>query len=158
MHPTIGPYVTILLSIAVVVIILALALYLYFNKDIIPLLAGGIVDFILLVWIANYEYNKLATKYVINDEEIVEITGIWVKEEEHVPLFKIQDYKVERTIIQTLLGMANVGIETAAEEKTYEIVFESLSKGNLDWLTKFLDGVLGKEEEELRTKPIRQTP
>lgn len=146
-HPTIRPYVTILAIIAIIVALSTLALSSYFNDHSIAILIGGAIVIILLfLWIVRYWYDQLSTEYVIRDEEMVELTGIWAKDEEHVPLDKIQDFNVYRTLMQTLFGMASIGIQTAAKEKGYnEIVFKNLSKGDSDWLIGFLGDNIDKK-------------
>ena len=91
-------------------------------------------------------YLRITTEYVINDDEITEITGLWAKDENHVPIEKIQDYNVDRSLLGKFLSVANVGIQTARAERGYEIVMRAIPENDLAALDQELKKIVRSKQ------------
>ena len=96
--------------------------------------------------IARY-YLRITTEYVINDDEITEITGMWAKDENHVPIEKIEDYNIDRSLLGKFLGVANIGIQTARAERGYEIVMRAIPEKDVAALDQALDKLVNAKRQ-----------
>ena len=114
-----------------------------------PALAiGGLLAVVLLARILQRYYLHTSTEYVIDDNEITEVTGFWAKDEKHVPISKIEDYTINRTMFGKLLGVANIGIQTARAESGNEIVLRAIRENDAETLDKLLDAQVGSGKKK----------
>ena len=104
---------------------------------------GGIIALPLLLQISQRYYIHTSTEYVIDDSEITEVKGFWAKGERHIPISKIEDYTVDRTMFGKFLGIASIGIQTARAESGYEITLRAIPEKDVELLDKFLDAQVG---------------
>jgi len=129
--------------IALVLAIAGLASLLFPSASYALLALGGILALALLLQISQRYYIHTSTEYVIDNSEITEIRGFWAKDENHVPISKIEDYKVDRTMLGKFLGVASIGIQTARAERGYELTLISIPEKDAEALDKFLDAQVG---------------
>jgi uncharacterized membrane protein YdbT with pleckstrin-like domain len=101
---------------------------------------GGAIAMVMLGKILQRLYLRISTEYVVNDSEINEITGLWAKDENHVPIVKIEDYNIDRSLLGKFLGVASIGIQTARAEHGYEILMQAIPEKDV----AALDAALGK--------------
>ena len=93
---------------------------------------------IMLFKVLQRYYLRISTEYVVNDSEITEITGLWAKDENHVPIEKIEDYSVDRSFLGKFLGVASIGVQTARAERGYEIVMKAIPEKDVSALDQAL--------------------
>ena len=112
-----------------------------------PLLfAAGLLCLFMLAKVAERWYLRATTEYVISDDEIVEIDGLWAKDEMHVPLEKIQNYTVDRSLLAKFLGVASIGLETARAERGFEIIMKAIPEAEVARVVEFLDERVGPKK------------
>ncbi|CAN5410082.1 PH domain-containing protein [soil metagenome] len=92
----------------------------------------------------------LSTNYVIRDGSLIINNGFIWRKHRTIPLNRIQNVNIERTIWHKLLGAAAVKIETAAGKKT-EGDLEALSLPNAERLEKLL---LQSREQDDQADPV----
>lgn len=109
---------------------------------------GGILALALLLQVLQRYYFHASTEYVVDDSEITEIKGFWAKDERHVPISKIEDYTVDRTMFGKVLGVASIGIQTARAEQGYEITLRAIPENDVEALDKFLDAQVGSGKKQ----------
>jgi len=132
-------YALVLGAMAALALVLAwLASLLFPDFGFLALALGGIVAIALLSQIMRRYYFHASTEYVVADSEITEVKGFWAKDERHVPISKIQNYTIDRSMIGKLLGIANVGVQTARAESGYEITLRAISEKEVEALDKLL--------------------
>ena len=106
-----------------------------------PALAlGGIAAAAIFLHILQCYYIHASTEYVAGGNEIIEVKGLWAKDENHVPVSKIEDYTVDRSVVGKFLGVASVGIQTARAERGYEIRLRTIPEKDAEAVGKFIDG------------------
>ena len=71
-------------------------------------------------------YLRITTEYVVNDDEIIEISGLWAKDEVHIPVGKVEDYTIDRSVLGKFLGVASISIQTAGAEKGPEMMLRAI--------------------------------
>jgi uncharacterized membrane protein YdbT with pleckstrin-like domain len=76
----------------------------------------------------------VSIEYVIGENVVTQITGLWAKDETNVPISKIQDYKIDRSFIGKLIGVASVGIQTARAERGFEMVMIDIPEKDVESL------------------------
>ena len=100
---------------------------------------AALLGLLLLLKLLQQAYLHITTEYVVNDSVISQITGLWAKDENNVPISKIQDYKVDRSFLGKLIGVATVGIQTARAERGYEMVLKDIPENDVDGLKRALE-------------------
>ncbi|MDE1798268.1 MAG: PH domain-containing protein [Candidatus Micrarchaeota archaeon] len=140
LRPAMRPFVRLVGAYLVLLIILSVAAWFYAPgvqfalQFLSPFLAlAG------LAWLLSRYYTHLSNEYVVLDSEIVELTGIWIKREYHVPIDHIQDYTVLRTWMSVVLGLANIGIQTGRGEGGYEVILRAIHEKDRAALTQLLE-------------------
>ena len=143
LRPAIIPFARVSLILIVAIFILAAIAGLFAQPLSIPALGiAAIISLIILVKLFHLYQIHIANQYIVTDGEITQTVGIFVKNESHVPINKIEDYKVNRTFIGGLLGVADVGIQTARAERGYEIVLQSIETKDLSALESLLENAI----------------
>jgi uncharacterized membrane protein YdbT with pleckstrin-like domain len=94
-----------------------------------------------LGWLGIHYYSHISNLYSVSENEIIRVAGIWVKDEYHVPISKIQDYKVNRSYVGELLGVADLGVQTGRAERGFEIILQSIHEKDLPVLEQMLSRV-----------------
>ena len=113
----------------------------------IPVFAvAGVLALFMLSKIAERYYLRITTEYVVNDDEITEITGMWAKDENHVPMDKIEDYNIDRSLLGKFLGVASIGIQTARAERGYEIVMRAITEKDVAALDQELKQIVRSKQ------------
>ncbi len=140
LKPALGPYTKLYLGLVALFIIggsIASALY---PDYITPVLAvAGALSILALAKLSHYAYLHYFTDYVIDDSEISTVYGIWAKDENHVPIEKIEDYSIVRTVTGKILGITDIGIQTARGERGFEVVLRSIREKDAEEIDVMLD-------------------
>ena len=93
--------------------------------QILPIFIG--LTFIILIYLIflSKTYN-----YKITDRGIYFNGGILLKEQKFVPFFKITNVVTSQNIIEQLLGISQIGFQTAGTGSNYipEIIFEGIKE------------------------------
>ena len=87
---------------------------------ILPLpLAGPLVALIIGLpafgWAAAYHVRRNRTHYILTNHNLTVEVGILARQSTHIPLAKIQDVTVRRTIMDRLIGVGTIVVESAGE-------------------------------------------
>ncbi len=139
LRPALRPYMRAFGALAV---ILVLAVFIAASLDgdtgIAVLSMAVLAGLLALGWLGIHFYSHISNLYSVSDGEIIRISGIWVKDEYHVPISKIQDYEVNRSYVGELLGVADVGIQTGRAERGFEIILQSIHEKDLPALEQML--------------------
>ena len=106
---------------------------------------GAVLSLGIIFRFLNLAYVCASMEYVVNEGEITQITGIFAKDESHVPIDKIQDYKVNRSLFGRLIGVADIGVQTARAERGFEITLNSVREEDAVKITQFLDEQVRKK-------------
>ena len=81
---------------------------------------GLILTLFFLIFCFAYLYFKYKSmKYLITDNGILEIKGIFFKTYKFIPFIKITDIRLSRNIFDLILGTGNVDISTAGGTRIY---------------------------------------
>jgi len=140
LRPAIKPYAKLFLAPAGVLFVVALASWLFGGDNglVIAAVAGiGAGGCVLKFF--DYAYTHYVCEYTIDDSEITMITGFWAKDERHVPIDKIEDYKVDRSLVSKLLRLADIGVQTGRGERGFEVTLHSIPDEETRELDAFLD-------------------
>ncbi|MCX6770961.1 MAG: PH domain-containing protein [Candidatus Micrarchaeota archaeon] len=144
LRPAFRPYAIFLGGLIALILALAgIASLLLPDFGYLWLALAGILTAALLLQLLQRYYFHAATEYVVDDNEITEIKGFWAKDENHVPIGKVQDYTLDRSVVGKLLGLASIGIQTARAERGYEIILRAIPEKDAEALDRFLDAQAG---------------
>jgi uncharacterized membrane protein YdbT with pleckstrin-like domain len=95
-------------------------------------IAGGfilgllvIVGPILIIWVKNLSY-------IIGEEKVTIHKGILTKVQKNIPYRAITDFIVNRSILDRILGIASIRIQTAGQSQT-PTGYEGNIAGMVDW-------------------------
>lgn len=81
---------------------------------------GLILTLFFLIFCFAYLYFEYKSmKYLITDNGILEIKGIFFKTYKFIPFIKITDIRLSRNIFDLILGTGNVDISTAGGTRIY---------------------------------------
>ncbi|MFA5105351.1 MAG: PH domain-containing protein [Candidatus Micrarchaeia archaeon] len=140
LRPALHPYAKLCLGlIALFVIAGSIISSLYPDYNLPALVMAAVLSILSLLKLSHYAYLHYFTEYVVDDSEIKSVYGIWAKDENHVPIEKIEDYNIDRSIIGKLLGLASIGVQTARGERGYEVMLLSLPEKEVEALDQMLD-------------------
>jgi len=110
---------------------------------------------VFLVGVAVTAASTRLTAYEISDDEVLVRHGILSREEKIIPFDKIDNISMKRTLRDTLLGLANVYIDTPASPE-YEIIMRNLPLGDAKAVVETLrESAVKRQEREER--PLGQT-
>ena len=70
---------------------------------------------LLVIWPLKRHASRLATKVTIEDEKLRYELGWFSKSTRIIQLPKVQDVRVNQTMVQRIFGVGDVAIETAGE-------------------------------------------
>lgn len=133
-RPVIRPLLLILVLFGVSTIILSLIIAPFVPVPHLIFIAEGGLLIILLLYASKLTYYRQSTEYIITDRDVVKRTGIFAKDRKIVPLNRITNMTIDRSLIGAVLGLANIGIETASAKIGYEIVLENISSSEAERL------------------------
>lgn len=78
------------------------------------------------LWLIPLWWRARAVKYRVTTRRVVVETGILSKRLEQIDLYRINDYSVERPVLQRLLGTGNLLLKTV-DKTTPEIVLRGIA-------------------------------
>jgi membrane protein YdbS with pleckstrin-like domain len=140
LRPALKPYAIVYLSLIVLFIAAALLVNALSPDLSLPSMAvAGLLSLFVLIKLLQRFYLHISTEYIINSSTITQTLGLWVKDENHVPIGKVQDYKIDRSFTGKLLGVANVGIQTARAERGFEMVLQGIPEKGVADLKELLE-------------------
>ncbi|HQT45490.1 MAG TPA: PH domain-containing protein [Candidatus Micrarchaeota archaeon] len=140
LKPALSPYTKLYLGlIALLVIAGSIASTLYPDYIIQIIAVVGVLSALAVAKLLHYAYRHYFTEYVIDDSEISMVYGIWAKDEKHIPIEKIEDYNILRTVSGKILGVADIGIQTARGESGFEVVLRSIREKDAEEIDVQLD-------------------
>lgn len=118
LRPALRPYVWICAGFIAIFFLLAFAVGLL-SPGLLPIALGIsiILTALVLIRFLHLCIVHFSNEYTVTDGEITRVAGIWAKNEYHVPIDKIEDYKVSRSFFGKLIGVADIGIQTARAER-----------------------------------------
>ena len=115
--------VTMLLFILALVI--ALVIMLYGMKAKPPFTEYWYVLFVipggLILWALSRQMSRSFTKITIVGDKLRYDSGIAAKTTRNIPLAKVQDVRVNRSVLQQLIGVGDLSIETAGESSRLQM-------------------------------------
>lgn len=118
-----------------------------FNTSfIIPLIIGFIVGGILMILFAILQYQNFTFK--VSDQYLIIHKGVLVKDKTKIPLERIQSVHIEEPLLQRLLGLASVQVDTAGSQGK-ELEVPALEKEDAVALQKVLRA---KKEEKVEER------
>jgi membrane protein YdbS with pleckstrin-like domain len=68
------------------------------------------------LWAGAFHFRRNRTRYILTNRNLTIEVGIIAKQSTHIPLAKIQDVTVNRSVLGRLLSMGTVVVESAGEE------------------------------------------
>ncbi len=80
-----------------------------------PLLALLVVVPAFL-WAGAFHFRRNRTRYILTNRNLTVEVGIIAKESTHIPLAKIQDVTVSRSVLGRILSMGTILVESAGED------------------------------------------
>ncbi len=98
---------------SVVVVVLEVACMLYWNHSVGTWLM--IVPLLILVWPAMRALRRKLTRTTITGDRLRYETGVASKSTRTIQLSKVQDVRVDQSLVQRLFNIGNLSIETAGE-------------------------------------------
>jgi putative membrane protein len=75
--------------------------------------------------------------FYITNKELVIKSGVLAKQQRNIPIIKIQNVNIQQNILQRLLGIAKVQVETAGDIQT-EGLLEFVSKNDAEEISKII--------------------
>jgi uncharacterized membrane protein YdbT with pleckstrin-like domain len=100
---------------------------------------AAFLGLLVLLKLLQRAYLHITTEYVVSGSMITQITGLWAKDETNVPTDKVQDYKIDRSFIGKLLGVAAIGIQTARGERGFEMVLSDIPEKDVNGVKQVLE-------------------
>jgi membrane protein YdbS with pleckstrin-like domain len=79
----------------------------------IPLWVPMLLPAVLLVFLAIRHLRRLATKLIVEGERMQFEEGIFGKSTHTIELSKVQDVRVDQTLMQRMMNVGNLSVETA---------------------------------------------
>ncbi|VVC01604.1 Bacterial PH domain protein [uncultured archaeon] len=153
-RPVVRPYIRLYLGLIVFFVALAsIAAILYPEGELAAYIIAGALSALCLLKLLEQAGLHFLREYIIDDNKITEIFGYWITSENHVPIDKIQDYSIDRTILNKLLGLADIGIQTARAERGFEITMRSIPEARAEHLNTLLAELLHRGQAQARQPP-----
>ena len=116
------------------------------TKFIIPLIIAFIVGGILMIVFAILQYKNFTFK--VDEKYLIIHKGVLVKDKTKIPLERIQSVHIEEPLLQRLLGLASVQVDTAGSQGK-ELEVPALETEDAVALQKVLKA---KKEERIEEK------
>jgi len=98
--------------IAVIVLILAAFVLQHFYEPTWPLWLP-LVLVVLLLWVITRHFKRMTRKLTIGAERLVYEEGLLGKSTRTIPLAKVQDVRVDQSLVDRVFGVGSVSMETA---------------------------------------------
>jgi putative membrane protein len=93
--------------------------------------------FSLIFTLPSILLNYLYFSFYITNKELVIKSGVLAKQQRNIPILKIQNINIQQNILQRILGIAKVQVETAGDIKT-EGLLEFISKNDAEEISKII--------------------
>ncbi len=123
--------------------IIGLLIGFFFQDQISIALVGGIVSvYLILLAVYNYFYYK-TLKLSLDQEILVKSSGLWVKKEQYLEIFRLQAISVQQPIWYKRRGIVNLTFHSAGGDITFDGVRNEQVKPLVNY-------VLFKVEDTLR--------
>lgn len=106
-------------------------------------LSIGIIGFGFLCYAFLW---RITCEYVISIDRITSKTGILSRRHIHIPLGRVIDYRLMRPIMERLLGLGSLHIDTAGNDE--EIVMQQISEHELAAAGLRLDELLENDNQK----------
>jgi len=113
--------------------------FLYPDFGMAVLAVAAFLSLLVLFKLLNRFYLHITTSYIVTESEITQIAGLWVKNETHVPIDRIEDYAINRSFLGKILGVASIGLQTARAEAGYEMVLQAIPETDVATLDALLE-------------------
>ena len=98
--------------IVVIVLILAAFVLQHFYEPTWPLWLP-LVLVVLLLWVITRHFKRMTRKLTIGAERLVYEEGLLGKSTRTIPLAKVQDVRVDQSLVDRVFGVGSVSMETA---------------------------------------------
>lgn len=135
------------IGIAILVVLIGFGLfylYFFFQLDLTAVSYIWLGSLIIGALVLLYTYLwRLTSVFKISNESVTTSTGILAKEDVRISLNRIVDYRLMRTMLDRILGLGSLHINTAGNDQ--EIIMQQLSDTKIDVATKTLNNLLQKE-------------
>ena len=89
---------------------------------------------------------RITCEYTISNDRITANTGILSRRHIHIPIGRVIDYRLMRPIVERLLGLGSLHIDTAGNDE--EIVMQQISEDELVRAGLRLDILLDRENRK----------
>lgn len=99
-------------AVAIVLIVAGSALWYMMHPD--PVWVPAIL-LLLLLWPLSRQMRRQMTKVTISSDKLRYELGLLAKTTRTIQLAKVQDVRVDQTLMQRIFGVGNLSIETAGE-------------------------------------------
>src|ERR1044072_1324162 len=124
------------------------------EKQFVTLMVGGMFVLVGGIALIGPLLHYLSTTYIIEGDALVISSGFVLRKKRTIPLSRIQNVNVQRTLWHRLLGAAAVKVETAAGGKT-EGDLAALSLEDANHLQAVL---LQRQDGEIKDTPAAPPP
>jgi uncharacterized membrane protein YdbT with pleckstrin-like domain len=131
--------------IAVIVLILAAFILKHYYEPKWPLWLPLVLA-VLLLWVFSRHLHRMARKLTIGAERLVYEEGLLGKSTRTIPLAKVQDVRVDQSLIDRLFGVGSVSMETAGGSSR-------LTMRPIDRPHQVADEINNRSEQAMSAKP-----
>ncbi|MEM3556046.1 MAG: PH domain-containing protein [Candidatus Micrarchaeia archaeon] len=107
-RPKISSRIILLIILMILDIAITAVFFTYLEEKYLVLLAGGAIFVVLLLIGLSIIYKRVSLVYRIGAEDVDRIEGLIAPTETSLPIEKISEVKVERSIISRFLGIADI--------------------------------------------------
>ncbi len=108
-----------------------------------------VVGLIMFVWSATFHIRRNRTHYILTNRNLTVEVGIFAKSYTHIPLDKVQDVTVRRSLLDRLVDIGTIVVESAG-------VSGRIPEINVDHPVQICQEILGAVSEVSRLQ-IRST-
>lgn len=72
-----------------------------------------VVGLIMFVWSATFHIRRNRTHYILTNQNLTVEVGIFAKSYTHIPLDKVQDVNVRRSLLDRMIDIGTIVVESA---------------------------------------------
>lgn len=114
----------------------------------LPVWPPLVLAVLTLLWALIQQARTRMTRTVISGDKLRLESGLLGRSSRTVPLAKVQDVRVDQTLLQRLIGIGSVSVETAGEASR-------LTLANIDQPQEVADLILDAAQRESQGPPWR---
>jgi len=131
--------------IAVTVLIVAAIILQHYYKPTWPLWLPLVLA-VLLVWVITRHLKRMSRKLTISTEKLIYEEGLLGKSTRTIQLAKVQDVRVDQSVIDRVFSVGSVAVETAGGSSR-------LVMAPIDGPHRVADEITNRSEQAMSAKP-----